>query len=280
MTMWRCSITIANNTISGNITELFDGAGIYLENDNQAFLVVIRDNLIVGNVAGLFTGWAIGGGVYLEGVADAIVRNNTIVQNSANTGAGIATFVRASLTNNIVAFSLDGEGIYSEHTGTIANYNCLWDNPFGPFGGVFDEHVLNIEANPSLVSLGMFDDAGTPGDFADDAYVLGDYHLVPQSPCIDQGDPFFAAFEDETDIDGQPRVVGGRVDIGADEYMPNVADCDGDGDADLLDFARLQTCFGSVDEQPACDKLDVEADGYIDLNDYAQLHTMFTGPTS
>ena len=34
---------------------------------------------------------------------------------------------------------------------------------------------------------------------------------------MNTGDPCYSPGEDEWDIDGEPRVLGGRVDIGADE---------------------------------------------------------------
>jgi hypothetical protein len=45
----------------------------------------------------------------------------------------------------------------------------------------------------------------------------GDYHIAADSPCINAGDPNREPLAGETDIDGQPRVVDGWIDIGADE---------------------------------------------------------------
>ena len=58
----------------------------------------------------------------------------------------------------------------------------------------------NIGDNP------LFVDAGN-----------GDYHLQEGSPCIDVGTNELATAE--TDFDGNPRIVGGRVDMGAYEYQ-------------------------------------------------------------
>lgn len=44
-----------------------------------------------------------------------------------------------------------------------------------------------------------------------------DFHLAAGSPAVNAGDPAFVPGSGETDIDGSPRVSGGRVDIGADE---------------------------------------------------------------
>jgi len=64
-----------------------------------------------------------------------------------------------------------------------------------PAGVVIGTH--NISLDPLFV------------DPADD-----DYHLRAGSPCIDAGTDAGVT----TDIDGDPRPIGVRVDIGADEY--------------------------------------------------------------
>jgi hypothetical protein len=57
-------------------------------------------------------------------------------------------------------------------------------------------------------------------------WVEGDYHLHPISPCIDAGDPDYAAGPNETDLDGNPRVLDGNgdavpvIDMGAYESIP------------------------------------------------------------
>jgi hypothetical protein len=48
--------------------------------------------------------------------------------------------------------------------------------------------------------------------------VEGDYHLLEGSPCIDAGDPNYVAGPNETDLDGNPRVFGDRIDMGAYEF--------------------------------------------------------------
>jgi hypothetical protein len=49
---------------------------------------------------------------------------------------------------------------------------------------------------------------------------FGDYHLRPDSPCINAGDPNYISEPNETDIDGEQRVMFGRIDMGADEFNP------------------------------------------------------------
>jgi hypothetical protein len=83
----------------------------------------------------------------------------------------------------------------------------------------------NIDAPPGFVTPGMWgaaDDPGQPVVPADvtAVWVPGDYHLRQDSPCVDAGvtEPIFGWIA--TDIDGDPRVVGNRPDIGSDEFTP------------------------------------------------------------
>ncbi len=47
------------------------------------------------------------------------------------------------------------------------------------------------------------------------------YHLKATSPCVNAGSPA-AREHGQTDIDGQSRVMAGRIDIGADEVKPSL----------------------------------------------------------
>ena len=50
-------------------------------------------------------------------------------------------------------------------------------------------------------------------------YESPDYRLQPDSPCINAGDPDYIPEPNETDLDGNPRVIGGRIDMGAYELQ-------------------------------------------------------------
>ena len=75
----------------------------------------------------------------------------------------------------------------------------------------------NIDADPCFVEPGYRDDNGTADYIYDDVWVEGDYHLRQSSPCINAGDPNYIAEPNETDLDGKPRIIGGRIDMGAYE---------------------------------------------------------------
>jgi len=77
----------------------------------------------------------------------------------------------------------------------------------------------NISSDPCFVEPGYWADPNLPAAPDDLAaiWIGGDYHLRRNSPCIDAGDPDFALDTVIVDIDGQPRVLGDRPDIGCDE---------------------------------------------------------------
>jgi hypothetical protein len=86
-----------------------------------------------------------------------------------------------------------------------------------------------------------------------------DGHLPFWSPCIDKGDPNFIIDPNyPTDVDGEDRLMSGRVDIGADEFE----DTDGDG---LPDFWE-QMFFG--DSNIADPNGDPDGDGIVNLYEY------------
>jgi parallel beta-helix repeat protein len=81
----------------------------------------------------------------------------------------------------------------------------------------------NIDADPRFVKPGYWVDANDPNIIVEPndpnaAWLDGDYHLLPASPCINAGDPNYVPEPNETDLDGLPRIIGGRIDMGAYEF--------------------------------------------------------------
>jgi hypothetical protein len=99
--------------------------------------------------------------------------------------------------------------------------NCiLWGNT-APNGSQID----NTSGSTATVTFSDVQGgySGTGNINADPCFVNaagGNFHLLPDSPCINAGDPAFVPEPNETDIDGEPRVMLGRVDMGADEFNP------------------------------------------------------------
>lgn len=148
---------------------------------------VVRDNIVMDGG---------GAGIACQDTA-AEITNNTIAGNATY---GI-TSERATgpISNNIVAFNQVGVWAIANSVPTLRN-NCV----FGNAGGNYQ---------------GMADSTGTNGNIAQDprfaSYELGNLHIQPDSPCVDAGDE--TAPHGDRDIDLLPRVMGARIDIGADE---------------------------------------------------------------
>ena len=65
------------------------------------------------------------------------------------------------------------------------------------------------------------------------------------------------------------------VAINVVEYTFAPGDIDGDGDADLHDFAAFQRCFGQTDPTGPCSALDLQTDDTIDLADFSLFKGLF-----
>jgi hypothetical protein len=192
------SVVISNNFIRDN--QAVTGAGIYLNGSSARGAVVqLLNNVIVRN-------WAIHtGGVYSR-FANLQMVNNTVAYNRStlfsDTGGSIylSDETTALLANNIVAFQQNGPNIDRTNTSsavlTMRN-NCVFGGT--PYRNIPDAQTQsNLHLNPNFLNA--------------DAY---NFHLG-DSPCIDAGNTADSA-SIPVDFDGQARVNGLGVDIGADE---------------------------------------------------------------
>ena len=168
---------------------------------------------------------------------------NLIITNctfSGNYGSGMINFdscpILTNCTINSNSASWFCSGIYNYYNSQPTLTNCiLWNDSNEIWNGDNSTITItysdvqggwpgegNIDDDPLFVELGYWDVNGTPFDANDDVWVDGDYHLLPGSPCIDTGDPNYIAGPNETDLDGRPRIINGRVDMGAYEYAPTI----------------------------------------------------------
>jgi len=211
----RSQPTITHCTITGNTGE--NGGGLYLYRVSPGTITTCA---IASNQA------VFGGGIYCYG-SNPTVRNCTISGNSAsNDGGGIFCETNSSLTltNTILWLNEDSGGVVELaqlYVGKLdVIYSCIQDDDpndaYIPFGG---ESNGNIDDDPMFV---RDPNDGGDGWGVGDNDDFGDLHLQSSSPCINAGDPDFVT-GNETDVDGQPRVIGLRVDMGADElFIPMI----------------------------------------------------------
>jgi hypothetical protein len=184
------------------------GGGLYVSAPN----INLLNNLAVNNVV---TNWgygyiAFGGGIWVDASATLNMINNTVAGNTSGGNGGGAAFVIGGVVeylniyNNIIwgNSATNGGDVYVNGTGKqkIFSYNDMHSQA----GPQWDLALDNIDAAPQ---------------FSDP--INGDYHIQKSSPCIAAGWTNAPALP-ATDLDGNPRVVNGTVDMGCYEFIASI----------------------------------------------------------
>jgi len=189
---------IFNNRITANTAS--KGGGVYCFRYGYAANAaepIIAGNLITGNTAS-----GEGAGIYCDSYARPTITNNVIVGNlTSGDGGGIYCYEPVPISDNIIAFN--SSGICQKYAGGTPQLmnNCVYGNTSYNYKNI-SPGATDISEDPLFVDR--------PG---------GDYHLTPESPCINRGTnsaPGLPLF----DMDGEGRICAGTVDIGADELWP------------------------------------------------------------
>jgi len=199
------SCTASNCLIANNSSADLGGGAC------QGSLVNCR---LFNNTAGILnsSSSAGGGGAYATSLTDCLVVSNCVIGgitvSGVGCGFGCSLFNCTVVDNSVLsAFGMAG-GVYN---GTVFNsivYNNTASNYPNYYGGLHYSCTIPLPASGdnNFTNAPLFvDPAG------------GDFHLGPNSPCINSGnnDQVVGAY----DLDGNPRIVGGTVDAGAYEYQ-------------------------------------------------------------
>ncbi len=234
ISLWGAKATIYNCTISKNLADWFGGGGIscYDEGNTAITNCTISENS---------TNWGEGGGIFCEWDSDVTINDSTIIANTAShsvaggiffSGWGESEFKinNCTIVNNSAYYAGGGiflvQGFYKSIS-TISNCILYYNQASqGPqiYLDLYEETSFSIKY--SNIEGGYIGEGNIDADpcFADPCN--NDYHLLPNSPCIDTGDPNFIPEPNETDLDGKPRLVDGDkngiaiVDMGVYEYRP------------------------------------------------------------
>ncbi len=178
------------NTIVSNTATL--GGGFFLYQAGPAMIV---NNIVARNVA---TAPLATGGIQIN-ASPARIINNTLAENK-NDGVWFSAAEGVVIANNIL-FGHTGDGIerYNNDTaGYTADYNDLYNNGRAYVGLTAGAHDRAL--NPKFVAAGSN---------------LGAYfHIQATSPVSAAGS---IAWAPPLDIDGEVRIFGGSVSMGADE---------------------------------------------------------------
>ncbi|GBC94004.1 hypothetical protein HRbin15_02509 [bacterium HR15] len=205
------------------------GGGVYMLGNGS---VVISNNLILNNTSTSASGG--GAGVYIHGAtargASVQLLNNVIVRNMATHAAGLyMRYATVNLVNNTIAYNVSnqtstGAAVYaSDETQTLLANNII---AFQTNGACIERKnvstaVMTLRNNcvfgatPPYRNINPTNDLAVNPNFVDAAN--NNFHLG-DSPCIDAGNNADAnPALIPVDFDGQARVNGIAIDIGADE---------------------------------------------------------------
>jgi hypothetical protein len=151
------------------------------------------------------------------GMLTAFVVNNTVAGNDEGIVMGtLAGGMLSGLAANNIVTGNSQVG-FEIDSSSVTNRNNL----------VFGNHTDSFTAGPGTVT-------------ADPVFVgSGDFHLRTGSPAIDAGDDGSLPADLTTDLDGNPRIQGAHVDIGAYETAP-------EPDAQMLAVTALAALLGVV----------------------------------
>jgi parallel beta-helix repeat protein len=195
------SMSLDGNRVSGNTSLNGPGGGFYLD----GYTIKVRNNVVVKNGSRTSTGD--GAGIWVKPRTRLDLVNNTITENDAVARGGGLRVVLDGVTeivnayNNVIfgnTAASDGDDVCISGTGSRKEFV---NNNASGLSGIWDLFTGNMDLAPA---------------FADAAN--GDYHLTAGSPCVNAGTngaPQLPA----TDLDGDPRIADGRVDMGAYEFF-------------------------------------------------------------
>jgi len=166
------------------------------------------------------------------------IRNCVISGNdqTAQSYEGSGITLGSGLIQNCTIVGNRNGGVF-QYSGTIRNC-IIWGNYARQIGQSSPPTYSLIQGGASGVGNISLDPRFSVSGYQNSClWVDGDYHLEPDSPAINAGDPNFVAGTNEYDLDGNPRIINGRVDMGAYEYafVGCDLDFDGDGIANCLD---------------------------------------------
>jgi hypothetical protein len=157
--------------------------------------------VVAGNAAGQY-----GGGVSGSTLANCLLTTNSCSLGGGG-GANDSTLLNCTLVKNSASYAGGASG------GTLSN--CIVYYNSGSYGvSTSNSYACGLVNCCTAPEAGSSTFTNTPG-FVDLDH--GDYHLQAGSLCINAGDNGAAA--GTLDLDGNPRVVGPYIDVGAYEYQ-------------------------------------------------------------
>lgn len=228
--------TLTNGATQASWSDNGSGGGVWCLSGNAT----ISNCILTGNSAYYRSGGAHQGTLnnclltgnivanYGGGTSYSTLNNCTLSDNSASTYGGGSYY--GSLNNTVIYFNSAPNG--SNVWGSTLNSSCS-----SPLAG----GVGNIDLDPLFLGRDS-----------------GDFRLAAGSPCIDKGSN--ALVQGSTDLNGQPRIAGDFVDMGAIEFAAS---------APLIALEPHRIVLTAKEEQPIADQLIQVWNGGVLSLDYS-----------
>lgn len=203
----------------------------------------VMNTYVRGNIAGDAGGAGLrgaGGGIHVTGpaiIGSSVITGNKGGDDTAGPGVGGAGGLHAlggnvTLTHCTMALNQGGSatnlcgcgGLHNEGGNFAVDNSILWNN----LGGVGPVPSVNEAGGFGTVAVAFTDIKGGYGGVGnmnvDPCFVNetgGDFHLQAVSPCRESASLAIPT-SPARDIDGEPRLIGSQVDMGADEFNRDV----------------------------------------------------------
>jgi hypothetical protein len=249
--------TLNNCIVSNNVAMI----GNSVSAGGGVFACSVQNSLIVSNSAhanlshGVF---GIGGGATGSALVNDIIQGNSadegggvdggamsdciIIGNSAIYGGGVYTVSALKLTNCVIFGNQASEygGAYSYGTSLLLlNCSVIGNSATNSYGGIYcglaENSIVYYNNAPQFPDAGgsysahnccFGQDVSSGSGFFTNAPLFvnlatDDFYLQSNSPCINAGNNAYITLSN--DLAGNPRIVGGTVDIGAYEYQTPVS---------------------------------------------------------
>ncbi len=155
-------------------------------------------------------------------MANCVVANNLAQTSHADGTGGIRTTSAATVKNTVI-YSNKRNSEFSQlsysanHTFPYSYCAANHIDAANDFSADSTNFVLDTATLPQFVSPSSM--VGASSIATDLSNLNADWHVMPNSPLIDAGDPntAFITYLPATDMDGNPRIGNNRADIGAYE---------------------------------------------------------------
>ncbi|MCA9253354.1 MAG: S8 family serine peptidase [Phycisphaerales bacterium] len=264
--------SISHTTFRGNRAHY--GGAIWIGGDLIVDNCVFIDNEAFRQSAGAFDYGGVAGAIYAF-LGQIDVRHSSFYENFSPTFGGIYATTSAVVDNTILWGNRSTEvGAPLRDANLAGTFDVTYSCVEGLLTPVPGEDPPNPGAYPTVtVNDPLWVNPDGPDGIA--GTLDDNLRLSGLSPCVDTGDPLESGIA-KLDFDAKPRVLCGRIDMGA--YETSAAEYACAYVPGPTDFANWTYCmYGPSQSVPLLDCLafDQDADADVDLADFTAFQSLF-----